>query len=186
MGRRLGMKICDKLHWNISNLYRHSNFVNLPQLLNMQIIDPITLPYYGAFFEHCTTKSIFAFTLRIILITFGSLNMWIYGPNFEFYHYIERSIHNGYTFSMFSIEFSRFPPHYWIQDPMAASGEISPKLGKCPLPPSPFPPEYEWSWTNGWNWLSLIPFIVRLFLFTIYLSKTEEKTGVPSSADAEI
>ena len=98
-----------------------------------------------------------------------------------------RSIHNGYTFSMFSIEFSRFPPHYCIQDPMAASGEISPKLGKCPLPPpSPFPPEYEWSWTNGWNWLSLIPFIVRLFLFTIYLSKTEEKTGVPSSADAQI
>ena len=46
-----------------------------------------------------------------------------------------RSIHNGYTFSMFSIEFSRFPPHYCIQDPMAASGEISPKLGKCPLPP---------------------------------------------------
>ena len=98
-----------------------------------------------------------------------------------------RSIHNGYTFSMFSIEFSRFPPQYCIQYPMAASGEISPKLGKRPTsPPSPFPPEYEWSWPNGWNWLSLIPFIVRLFLFMIYLSKTEKKTGVPSSADAEI
>ena len=46
-----------------------------------------------------------------------------------------RSIHNGYTFSMFSIEFSRFPPQYCIQYPMAASGEISPKLGKRPTSP---------------------------------------------------